>query len=414
MARRGLALLIGVFAVHSAYAEDAGLNALAAKLVVVRSTHAALSQYDAGPELTPIKHALRQWVEAQLPSLLKEGAPARFAEGLNARLGSKGLTCGDEPNERCKEPMSAGDTQMNARGYLSKISLSYLEYSHYLLLRTGVGVRCGFDESAYVYERRSDGWRLILETEQDRYDDKQYSPQNFLAIKTSPAGIAWNATPSKPPLVLTLGYSPWCQSNWQMLYTRLWRASPTNVTPKPIIDAADGVFLTDMIADGEVSDDDVFVRFDARSIDSGGVRTHLHHFLVHGDVVERIAPVALNPKDFVDEWLTRPWTESARWIDKASEPSALQKWYGAFPRGKEIIFGEFDKGPFHCRSDSTLWQVGFTQDAGPKNPEISAYFLVRWMAPYRFSLVAIRNAKFSGCDIKDSMPDNPGTSFPLR
>jgi hypothetical protein len=61
-----------------------------------------------------------------------------------------------------------------------------------------------------------------------------------------------------------------------------------------------------------------------------------------------------------------------------------------------------------------LWQVGFTQDAGPKNPEISAYFLVRWMAPYRFSLVAIRNAKFSGCDIKDSMPDNSGTPFPLR
>ena len=367
------------------------------------------------PNLTPIKQALRQWVEAQLPSLLKEGAPARFAEGLNAQLEFKGMTCGDEPNERCKEPMRAGDTQMNARGYLSKISLSYLEFSHYLLLQTGVGVRCGFDESAYVYERRSDGWRLILQTEQDRYGDKQYSPQNFLVIKTSPAGIAWNATPSKPPLVLTLGYSPWCQSNWQMLYTRLWRASPTNVTPKPIIDTADGVFLTDVIAEGEVSDNDVFVRFDANSIDSGGVRTHLHHFLVHDDVAERIAPVALNPKDFVDEWLTRPWTESARWINKASEPSALQKWYGAFPRGKEIIFGEFDKGPFHCRSDGRCGResCGFTRMPTEKSGNLGLFSraLDGALIASRLSRYGMRSSEAA---TSRAVCRQSGTSFPLR
>ena len=53
---------------------------------------------------------------------------------------------------------------------------------------------------------------------------------------------------------------------------------------------------------------DVPVEFTARSIDSGvHNREAVRHYLIDGDRVRRVDPVALSPRDFVDEWLTRGW-----------------------------------------------------------------------------------------------------------
>jgi hypothetical protein len=417
MGRWGLALLVCVFVARSACAEDAGLKSLSAQLIAIRGTHGSNTQRDAGPELTPIKRSLREWIEAQLPSLKEQDDPKVFSDRLNAALKAARLTCVWN-DKQCEEPPGAapGFAQENARGYLSDVSASYLEFRHYLAVKTNVGVRCGFDESAYIYEWREKSWHLLLQTEQDRYDDKHYAPQNFLAIKASPTGVAWNQAVPKPALILTLGYSPWCQSNWQMLYTRLWRVSPADSAPKPLIDDSDELYVgDDTIADAQVSDDDVLIEFEGRSIDGDVlIRPHVRHLLVRDNAVSRIAPVALEPNQFVDEWLSQPWAESANWIGESVDRSSLRTWYDRFHKG-EIVFGEFDEeGPRRCRSDPTLWQVGFTQQAGPKNPELTGYFLVRWTAPYRFALVDIRKEKSRKCDIADSMRDNVGTLFPFH
>lgn len=420
MGRWGLALLICVFAAHSAWAEDAGLKSLSAKLAAIRTTHGANTMRDAGPELTPIKRDLREWVERELPALGQQGDPDQLAKRLNAILKAADLTCdgGDRRKSRCEEPIDPKSTITadDGRGYLGSLSLSFLESAHYLLLETDVGVRCGYDELAYVYEWRDDAWHLLLQTEQDRYDEKRYAPQNFLKVQTSPTGAAWNAPVPKPPLILTLGVSPACVSFWQALYTRLWRASPLDPTPKPMLDAADTLYIgDDQIADAQVSDDDLLIEFQGRDVDGDVlVRPHILHFLIHGELLERVAPVALEPRQFVDEWLTRPWSESAAWIDAAGVKSALRSWHEEFNKGDDV-FGEFDEdGPRRCKGDATLWQVGFTQQAGPKNSELTGYFIVRWMAPYRFSLMDIRKEKSRDCDIADPMRDNVGTLFPLH
>jgi hypothetical protein len=44
----------------------------------------------------------------------------------------------------------------------------------------------------------------------------------------------------------------------------------------------------------------------ARSIDTAiHDRAHVLHFKVEGSTVQRADPVALQPQDFVDEWITR-------------------------------------------------------------------------------------------------------------
>ena len=400
---------------------DDGLKPIADALAAVRAAHATNETRDAGPELTPVKQQLRAWVEAQLSSFPQDGDEAQLTRRLNGALKTADVTCDDghPDGPRCNEKIPTEDaTQFDARGYVGGVQLSRGDFLRYLVLTTDVGVRCGFDESAYIYEWRDKRWQLLLQTEQDRYGEKEYAPQNFISIQISPAGVGWNEPAPHPPLVLTLGYSPWCQSNWRMLYTRLWRASPSNSTPDPLIDSSDELYIGgDLVAAASVTQDDVLIQFSGGSFDGDAlVRPVVRHYLVHdGDKLERIAPIALDPMDFVDEWLTNKWQDSARWTDSAADASALEKWHRALH--KDHLFGQPDEQPKRCRADPTLWQVGFAFDEGEdKNfhADPPIYYLIRWMAPYRFTLVEIQNQKYPNCDVEDPMPDNLGTLFPLQ
>ena len=73
---------------------------------------------------------------------------------------------------------------------------------------------------------------------------------------------------------------------------------------------------------GSVALNDVLVEFTVGSID-GGVhsRQAIRHYSIDQDQVQRIDPLALNPRDFVDEWLTDDWRAAAFWSDSASRRS---------------------------------------------------------------------------------------------
>src|SRR5215472_12460936 len=181
MGRWGLVFAICMFATHAACAEDATLKALSAKLVAIRSTHGVNTMRDAGPELTPIKHDLRVWVEGHLPELGQHGDAAKLAKKLSSALREARLTC-ESQGARCDQEIGKNLTEVDPRGYVADIALSYVNYDRYLVVQTNVGVRCGFDTSVYLYEWRSNGWHLALQSEQDRYSEKDYAPQNIFYV----------------------------------------------------------------------------------------------------------------------------------------------------------------------------------------------------------------------------------------
>jgi hypothetical protein len=403
MGRGGLVFLICIFATQAANADDARLQDLSAKLNAIRGTHDAENQYDTGPELTPIKHALREWVEGQLPLFGQHGDAQRFEKALHQKLSTAGLVCDDPSSEKCSD----GSDEFDPRGFVDDVHISHLD-SRYLLVETDVGVLCGYDESAYIFAWRDSRWRLLWETEQNDYRKGHYAPQNFFSVTASAVGA------STQPLVLTLGYSPWCQSAWQRLFVRLWRMSSVSSSTPPLFDMTDTVYLGDEPTRVRLSDSDAMIVFDGASIDGDIlVRRHVWHLAVRDHSVQRLEPVALDPRSFVDEWLTRPWTESGAWIDAKSQAQSLRHWHGRFHESG-AVFGSFNDVLWRCRSDRTLWQVGFTRQGGPINSDLTAYFLVRWMAPYRFTLVDIRKEKSRDCDVADPMRDNVETLFPFR
>lgn len=399
---------------------DDSLPSLAAALQPLRTTDGVNKQRDAGPELTPVKHLLRAWMEQQLPvtswppsteqpvTLPSPTDFSRLSDRLNRVLSQAGLTC---PTDGPQQRACTKDRDDDARGYLGTVSISSLDDDRYLLVTTAVGVRCGYDESAYIYARGPKGeWRLLFESEQDRYGDKEYAPQNFLSITVSPAEVSWT-DPAPPPLVGAVGFSPWCSSNWQTLYARLWRATPSTPAPGPLLDRSESLYMgDDFVAGASLSKTDWLVEYEGGSVDAGVlVRKHVWHYLISpSNRLQRIAPVALSPGDFMDEWLTNDWAQASQWSDARADRVALARAY-ASAHGR---LGEFDGPEKRCRSDPTLWQVTFAPDQDDKGhlgPD--RYFLVRWLAPYRFSLVEARRAALPGCDETVAMPDNIGTFF---
>ena len=286
---RLLMVVVGMaigFVAAPVWAETPDLSPLATQLEKVRHSHGTNQERDAGPEFTPVKQALRVWVEQQLPPApgtsmpdgttysLDPGELTSLSVRLNQALDAVGLTCGrpDSKEYRCASDPTGTDDQ---RGYLDEVRITRLDY-RYLLVVTGVGMMCGFDQSAYLYEQAPDHhWRLLISIEQDRYGKDEYQPQHFLSIQTSPSDTAWNE-PAPPPLVTTLGYQPWCSSNWQVLYTKLWQASKSTTTPPALIDRKDSLYMgDDQVAAVRLTNHDLLVEFDVLEGPNGATATNI-------------------------------------------------------------------------------------------------------------------------------------------
>jgi len=96
----------------------------------------------------------------------------------------------------------------------------------------------------------------------------------------------------------------WRNGRWE----RFWESEQNDYTPEKTYKPR--------------SIDSVYVW--AGSIDSGRlVREVVRNYSIRGDHIQRVDPVALSPRDFVDEWLVRPWTESAAW----SGAAGLEEWH---------------------------------------------------------------------------------------
>jgi hypothetical protein len=160
-----------------------------------------------------------------------------------------------------------------------------------------------------------------------------------------------------------------------------------------------------------VAEDDVLVEFTVGSID-GGVhsREAIRHYSITKNGVRREDPLALSPRDFVDEWIVTDWRDSAHWSEGANRRSMLQ-WHDKLKK----ITGEFTYPTIHCQTSSDLWQVGFGDPKPSSGAEpTGAYFLVRWRPPYGFSMVAVSDRPWPSCTQRDSSADAPRTLFPVQ
>ena len=344
-------------------AQDAGLKALRAELDALKS-HRLENRETRGatPELTRVKHRLRDWVEARLARFGETGDEDALNRELQEALGNAGMFCPD------------GCVQ-TALGYVDQVRVR--REREFLTVQTSVGIACGYDDSAYVYEWAPDGsggaWRRIFETEQNNYTRTGYLPQTIYAVQVSPP----NEDGSR--LVLSLGSKPGCASAFQPLYYRIWRLTARAANPRLLLDSSELAYMGDYPpARATVSPGDVRLEFTRDGTGYGSGHQAIRRFEVRGTNVKQIEPVAPTPRDFVEEWLDAPWKQSASW----SESAALETWHFKFHRDDGM--GDFPDPPLKCGGED-LWQIGIRMHgvAG------ETYYLVRWRQPDHFTMAAI-------------------------
>ena len=348
----------------------------------------------AGPKLTLAKHQLRDWVESQLGPIEKEGDETKASEGINKAL------------ERVSVPPS-GDDQ-NLLGTLGEVDLKW--ESGLLIVITRVGIVCEEDESVYGYKRIGSKWERIWESEQNDYQN--YSPQHINAVHVWQSYESGKQT--GPAYILTLGNEWGCASFWHRVYYRIWRVDASG--SKSLVDqSGDGYLRGQSYILGSIVNSpmnfsgpvDAIIEFTQRSVDAGvHNREGIRHFLIEGDRVRRVAPVALSPRDFVDEWMTNPWNESKVWSLSPDQSMWHQKLH------LDFVGGEFLGDTMHCQTPD-LWQVGFEPHNAKRNfePEPDVYFLIRWTPPYRFAVAGISGKPWPRCTHADREADSWRTLF---
>ena len=392
-AMRLIPLAAALWMAAAASAQDAHLSALHKTLVSVRSHAAeATKTLSASPELTIAKHQLRDWIEMQLGSLKDVGHRKALSDQINEALKSVEVTVPED--------------DQNLLGSLGEVQFS--SESGLLIITTAVGIVCQYDESAYAYEQVNGRWQRVWESEQNDYSPKKYSPQQIIAVHV------WQpfkgGHKNGPPFVMTLGNHWGCASAWHPVYYRVWRVDPSG--SKLLIDGSEIAWLrTETYAVGSIAQDStnenapvgVLIEFTTRSIDPGvHNREAIRHFLIDGDQIRRADPIALSPRDFVDEWLTRDWNGSASW----SASPALRQWHRRLH--EDVVAGEFTDATMHCQTPD-LWQVAVNF-----GPELNVYFLVRWRPPYHFTMVNISDGPWPRCTQQDREADTWRTLFPTQ
>jgi hypothetical protein len=242
-------------------------------------------------------------------------------------------------------------------------------------MNTDVGVPCGFDRSIYLYEWRENRWNRRFALETRDYRRAAYSPQEVVELRLSPA----DARGSR--LILTTGWPPACMSVWHTLFIRLFRVDTTQTlllaqTP-PANLGEDPAYSARLEPAGAL------VEFAGSSIDADIlIRKHVLHYEVDRDKVRRIEPIALSPQDFVDEWLTRPWSEMAAWSDPQ-----LASWHKKLH--KDFVSGEYNAAQRCARPGQ--WQVSIDFDG-----QVSYFSLIE-RGNYRFRMLGISDGPQPDC-----------------
>jgi hypothetical protein len=316
----------------------------------------ACSSWDWDPDIaipareliTSLKHQLRDLITLTLQANPDQEA-AELKQGVLSQLSSIGV---GEPEDA--NPAPAGADCRFPYGAIYNVEVERPNQANDLIgVTTSLGVVCGEDTSLYVFERKGSNWKVVLARESNGYEDVSGAQGRF-QYAISPRDRSGRY------FVVSADISPWCSSNWQAIRYRSERPGSSPSSPAVIASGEGTTFLQDGTAFTLVAAvDSARLEYYGEFRNDGGrlARTHVLSYLIKGNQVTRVAPVALSPEDFVDEWMTLPWEAAAGWAPKSNIEN-IKLWHENLqPIGQYASLGEVD---FIRQCSDDRWQVGMS------------------------------------------------------
>ncbi len=248
---------------------------------------------------------------------------------------------------------------------------------HLLLVEFNFGIACGFDSVLLAYEWRSNEWKQVLRWQNGGYDSVGAAFGDFFEYQPLPqAG-------SKSWLIAVAHGHPWCTSNMSAFDVDLLQPSAVGA-PQRTLFHRNLHYRRDTDPVMSAKPLGFELRMTGGSIDGSIViRPVIYRFQQQGNTLIRVQPIAMNGRDFVDEWLQSTWTDASRW-SAASRLAQLKRAHAPFAARDDSNDMEWPSASFGavrgCDDDGAHYQVaadldwidknGNSRDGGPINFQI--------------------------------------------
>jgi len=343
--------------------------------------------------IAQVHAALLSWIESRLP--MGPSAAAIKSSDWEAAIGRRLAAAGIGE----KEPHATSDVAewvppYENPGYDSvSVALAWKpELPNVLLITAGVAVRCGEDQAAYAYRFDANGWARVISDH--TASDFGYGGAAFEVSDADGQGRR---------LLLIHRWSVQCASTWMGATYSVFRMAIGSATPPVSLLSEEHGFWMGNSDDGLIfalKPNELIIELLDSSVDTDiHNRTQIHRYSFV-DGVKRLEPVALQPQDFAEEWLTRPWSE----VQSRSAPET-QKWHAKLHA--DLVLGDYSN-VVPCASKPDRWSIGFEIDViGEKRLKepIEVHLLVRDLGNFRFEMEAVSDSEFEGCPGEGSPSD---------
>jgi len=181
-----------------------------------------------------------------------------------------------------------------------------------LAVKISFDVECGDDNIWLVFEAKDARWleRILWQSPPAGREVRFFGDFFLTAILTTDVPGSWRA-------VVVHG-SPWCTSRFSGFDIDVLEPTANARQPRVVWHTdrgySRGSFEPTLKASGNIFElrlNDDAMHFD---IDIAFERRVIYRYRVNANTVDRIEPIALNARGFVEEWLDMPWNEAAAQI----------------------------------------------------------------------------------------------------
>lgn len=325
---------------------------------------------------------LHDWIDAELRGMeTPEVGPLMGLEvSLNEQLDRAGLTLPDRD-----------DVDI---GYgFARVSIDWLpEAPGSIFVVASVAAGCGFDDAVYMYSFETGHWKEVFANH----------PEGFTSQRPR---VSESDSLGRRLLLLTYS-SVQCASTWMGMVFAVFRLDAGG-NARELLSDRHGFWLGNDGPEFVLTPEELTIEFLDRSVDVGiHNRTEIQRYRFGEDGVRRLDPVAFQPQDFMEEWLTRPWSE-------------MQERSAAGLAGVHEALQASDSGDYGvvapCPGRPGRWVVSLeTRYQGDKKLDrpIERYFVVADLGHYRYRMESVWSDAPEGCKVIPSPATAPSEKHP--
>ncbi len=317
--------------------------------------------------LVNLKEALARAVDAEVAC--HRGSDAELERTLAEVLRANQL---DKSVAPAKSGGSGEDPLAGQYGGELKIHVTRpKEAPDMLAVDVGFEIACGNDQMLLLYERRDEQWTRVLRWQSPRYRAISGAFGGFFLFEVLSGG-------EQARRVVVAHGTDWCLSRFSSGVIDVLRLQPGRDAPEVLWHTSRMLSRSDYLPRLKAAGKEFEVRWNAPATDvSGYERTVVYHYRVEGRSLIRLAPVAVNGRGFVEEWLEMPWVEAK--MQTASESRArMQMFHERYEQAEKSTdsYVSYDYGPVKACAGAKEFQV--EMDAkGKGGSDRPVYFRLR-------------------------------------